>query len=153
MPTDVTQKGDKPKKEKVLLPPDYVRNGFVKAKVNSHQKQHIEQAADECGLSVSDYIVYRCYGYEPHSRLSQEEETLLQNLMGMRTDLLKYHSALNAMKMAKRTDLFDNVPTMYKWYQLIVPITNAVIDFVNNVRQRKSDLPDSYHTPKGEDAP
>ena len=73
--------------------PDNRRTVFIGAKVSPRQKEHIKSLAEQCGMTVSDYLLARAYNYKPKARLSKEEAALLQNLDNCRADLVKYTSA------------------------------------------------------------
>ena len=70
----------------------------------------------------------RALGYEPPSALTAEESALLHNLDGCRVDILNFANALAGMKHDARIILFQKVS-----YRLVVPITNAVTEFLNSV--------------------
>ena len=72
--------------------PDNRRTVFIGAKVSPRQKEHIKSLAEQCGMTVSDYLLARAYNYKPKARLSKEEAALLQNLDNCRADLVKYTS-------------------------------------------------------------
>ena len=60
--------------------PDNRRTVFIGAKVSPRQKEHIKSLAEQCGMTVSDYLLARAYNYKPKARLTKEEVALLQNL-------------------------------------------------------------------------
>ena len=64
------------------------RNVFVGAKVTPQQKEEIQSFANQCGMTVSDYLLARAYNYKPKARLTKEESLLLQNLDSCRADLV-----------------------------------------------------------------
>ena len=72
--------------------PDNRRTVFIGAKVSPRQKEHIKSLAEQCGMTVSDYLLARAYNYKPKARLTKEEVALLQNLDNCRADLVKYTS-------------------------------------------------------------
>lgn len=41
------------------------RNVFVGAKVTPQQKEEIHVLANQCGMTVSDYLLARAYNYKP----------------------------------------------------------------------------------------
>ena len=68
------------------------RSVFIGAKVTPGQKEYIKSQAEQCGMTVSDYLLACAYNYRPRPRLSKEETDLLQNLDNCRSDLVKYTS-------------------------------------------------------------
>ena len=60
--------------------PDNRRTVFIGAKVTPRQKEHIKSLAEQCGMTVSDYILSCAYNFKPKARLTKEEAALLQNI-------------------------------------------------------------------------
>lgn len=86
------------------------RNVFVGAKVTPQQKEEIHALANQCGMTVSDYLLARAYNYKPKARLTKEESLLLQNLDNCRADLVNYVSALHGMNNKQRLEMFNRIP-------------------------------------------
>ena len=100
--------------------PDNRRTVFIGAKVSPRQKEHIKSLAEQCGMTVSDYLLARAYNYKPKARLSKEEAALLQNLDNCRADLVKYTSALHGMSASQRHMMFNQIPFMVNWLKELV---------------------------------
>lgn len=115
---------------------DGKRTVFIGAKVTPRQKEEIRARARQCGMTVSDYLLARAYGYTPRARLTREEVALLQELDGCRADLVKYTSALQGMSTSQRLTLFNQIPFMTGWFRMLRPITEAVSDFLTAVREQ-----------------
>ena len=47
--------------------PDNRRTVFIGAKVSPRQKEHIKSLAEQCGMTVSDYLLARAYNYKQDS--------------------------------------------------------------------------------------
>ena len=112
------------------------RTVFIGAKVTPRQKEEIRARAQQCGMTVSDYLLARAYGYTPRARLTRKEAILLQELDGCRSDLVKYTSALQGMSTSQRLTLFNQVPFMAGWFHKLRPIAEAVSDFLTAVREQ-----------------
>ena len=56
---------------------DAKRTVFIGAKVTPQQKEEIQARARQCGMTVSDYLLARAYGYTPRARLTRKEGALL----------------------------------------------------------------------------
>lgn len=98
-------------------------------------------------MTMSNYLLARAYGYTPRARLTREEATLLQELDGCRSDLVRYTSALQGMSTSQRLTLFNQVPFMAGWFHKLRPIAEAVSDFLTAVREQNR-VPS---TPKSEE--
>ena len=112
------------------------RTVFIGAKVTPRQKEEIRARAQQCGMTVSNYLLARAYGYTPRARLTRKEAALLQELDGWRSDLVKYTSALQGMSTSQRLTLFNQVPFMAGWFHKLRSITKAVSDFLTAVREQ-----------------
>lgn len=112
------------------------RTVFIGAKVTPQQKEEIQTRAQQCGMTVSNYLLARTYGYTPRARLSRKETALLQELDGCRSDLVKYTSALQGMSTSQRLILFNQIPFMTSWFHKLRPIAEAVSDFLTAVREQ-----------------
>ena len=112
------------------------RTVFIGAKVPPRHKEEIRARAQQCGMTVSNYLLARAYGYTPRARLTRKEAALLQELDGCRSDLVKYTSALQGMSTSQRLTLFNQVPFMAGWFHKLRSITKAVSDFLTAVREQ-----------------
>ena len=117
--TDNSPGSNTGKTKRKKLPPEDVRSCTVTTKMTAGERQKIHAIAARCNLTPSDYMRQRGLGYEPPSALTVEESALLHNLDGMKQD--------------KRIILFQKVSFMLDWYRQVVPITNAVTEFLNSV--------------------
>ena len=121
------------KTKRKKLPPEAVRSCTVTTKMTAAERRKIHEMAGGCGLTPSDYMRHRALGYEPPSALTTEEKALLRNLDGCRLDILNFANALAGMGHDARIRLFQKVSFMLDWYKQVVPITNAVTEFINVV--------------------
>ena len=112
------------------------RSVFIGAKVTPSQKEYIKSQAEQCGMTVSDYLLACAYNYRPRPRLSKEETDLLQNLDNCRSDLVKYTSALRGMSTKQRMILFNQAPFMVGWLKELGNIAESVCQFLNAVKER-----------------
>lgn len=95
--------------------PKETRSVFVGAKVTPSQRDHIKSLAEQCGMTISDYILSCVYNFKPKARFAKEEAALLQNLDNCRSDLVKYTSALHGMSTKQRMVMFNQIPFMVGW--------------------------------------
>ena len=114
------------------------RSVFVGAKVTPEQKAEIQSFANQCGMTVSDYLLSRAYNYKPKARLTKEEIHLLQNLDNCRADLVNYVSALHGMNNKQRLDMFNRYPFMVGWLQKLGDVANSVCQFLDGVRAQNN---------------
>ena len=127
--------------------PKETRSVFVGAKVTPSQREHIKSLAEQCGMTVSDYILSCAYNFKPKARLTKEEAALLQNLDNCRSDLVKYASALHGMSTKQRMAMFNQVPFMVGWLKELGNVAENICQFLNAVKE-KNKIPS---TPKSEE--
>lgn len=116
--------------------PSETRNVFIGAKVTPSQKEYIKSQAEQCGMTVSDYLLARAYNYHPKARLTKEEAALLQNLDNCRSDLVKYTSALHGMSTKQRMAMFNQIPFMVGWLKELGNIAESVCQFLNAAKEQ-----------------
>ena len=127
--------------------PKETRSVFVGARVTPSQRDHIKSLAEQCGMTVSDYILSRAYNFKPKARLTKEEAALLQNLDNCRSDLVKYTSALHGMSTKQRMAMFNQIPFMVSWLKELGNVAENVCQFLNEVKE-KNKIPSN---PKSEE--
>ncbi len=122
--------------EKSSTTPSETRSVFIGAKVTPCQKEYIKSQAEQCGMTVSDYLLARAYNYHPKARLTKEEAALLQNLDNCRSDLVKYTSALHGMSTKQRMAMFNQIPFMVGWLKELGNVAESVCQFLNAAKEQ-----------------
>lgn len=122
--------------EKSSTTPSETRSVFIGAKVTPCQKEYIKSQAEQCGMTVSDYLLARAYNYHPKARLTKEEAALLQNLDNCRSDLVKYTSALHGMSTKQRMAMFNQIPFMVGWLKEQGNVAESVCQFLNAAKEQ-----------------
>lgn len=113
------------------------RNTTVTTKMTAAEREIVHEKARQCGLTPSDYMRRRAIGHAPKSALTAEEMRLLRNLDGCRTDIINFANALAGIGREQRIAMFKKVSFMLEWYRLVLPITNAVTEFINSIHERR----------------
>ena len=121
---------------------------YIGAKVTVEQKQYIRRLAAECGMTVSSYVLARAFNYRPKARLTARQEAVMETLIGCRSDLVNYTSALRGMNPEKRRQMFNSYPFMLEWLKELGRLAERVTDVLDKVRFSNR-LPDG--TRNGED--
>ena len=122
-------------------PEEERRTEYVGAKVTPGQKRHIRRLADECGMTVSNYMLARAFGYRPKARLTARQEAVMETLIGCRSDLLNYTSALRGMAPEKRRQMFGSYPFMLGWLKELGRLAERITSVLDKV-QLSNRLPD-----------
>lgn len=121
-------------KQNIPFPPENRRTEYVGAKVTPGQKQHIRRLAEKCGMTVSNYILARTSGYRPKARLTARQETVMETLIGCRSDLVNYTSALRGMNPEKRKQMFNSYPFMLEWLKELGRLADRISGVLDKVR-------------------
>lgn len=95
-------------KQDIEFPSGGSRTEYIGAKVTAEQKQYIRRLAAECGMTVSSYVLARAFNYRPKARLTARQEAVMETLIGCRSDLVNYTSALRGMNPEKRRQMFNS---------------------------------------------
>ena len=121
-------------KQNTPFPPENRRTEYVGARVTPGQKQHIRRLADECGMTVSNYILARASGYRPKARLTARQEAVMEALIGCRSDLVNYTSALHGMNPEKRKQMFNSYPFMLEWLKELGKLADRITGVLDKIR-------------------
>ena len=122
------------RKDNTGLPQDGRRTEYIGAKVTVEQKRHIRQLAGKCGMTVSDYLLARAFGYKPKERLSERQTAIMETLVGCRSDLVNYTSALRGVNPEKRKQMFCNYPFMLGWLKELGKLAERITDLLDKAR-------------------
>lgn len=137
------------KKSNKGLPPEEKRNAPLSAKVTKAQKAYIKATAKKCKMTMSDYILARCFNYQPKARITPEQETLLAPLIEVRSDLRKFFAAFKGMPAKERDMLLRSAKFILEWLQLLYEVGTKISDVLDSL-MRKNELP--HATPKNEES-
>ena len=121
-------------KQNTPFPPENRRTEYVGAKVTPGQKQHIRRLAEKCGMTVSNYMLARAFGYRPKARLTARQEAVMETLIGCRSDLVNYTSALRGMNPEKRKQMFNSYPFMLEWLKELGRLADRISGVLDKVR-------------------
>ena len=132
-------------KQDISFPSGGSRTEYIGAKVTAEQKRHIRRLAAECGMTVSSYVLARAFNYRP--------KAVMETLIGCRSDLVNYTSALRGMNPEKRRQMFNSYPFMLEWLKELGRLAERVTDVLDKVRFSNR-LPDGTRNGEdGEDEP
>ena len=95
------------------------RSVTITVKVSPLQKENIKKLADQCGMSVSSYLLARAYNYRPKARLTDDELAAMKEFVATRADVTNYANALKALTNEERLTLFRRYDFMLEWGQTI----------------------------------
>ena len=121
-------------KQDTSFPSGGSRTEYIGAKVTVEQKQYIRRLAAECGMTVSNYMLARAFNYRPKARLTARQEAVMETLIGCRSDLLNYTSALRGMAPEKRRQMFGSYPFMLGWLKELGKLAKRITGVLDRLR-------------------
>lgn len=95
------------------------RDSTISFRVSRSQRERIKSLADDCGMSLSDYVLSRAYGYDPKPRLTPVQEDVRRELIIARSDYARYTAMLNSMPQEERKAMFRNSRWMGETLRLL----------------------------------
>ena len=119
------------------MDPKDKRTEVVHFKVNARENLDIYTSAKKCGMTVSEFVRSCALGYQPIARMTTEEKDLITKLAQARSDIANFINAINGLTSEEKRKLFHNRQLMEKWYNEVRPITDAVREFIRNIRNMK----------------
>jgi len=119
--------------KRILLEPGAKRSESVKFRATPDQKKHIENLAHRTDMTVSDYVLARAFNYSPKARTTALEESVYDELVGVRTDYKKYIGMLTGMKEDIRQQMFNNERWMVNALRLLDEQRERINGILNTV--------------------
>lgn len=123
------------KKKKTIkdqLPDELKRKHPLTAKVTEFQKSEIRRVADQCGLTVSDYLLARAYGYQPRMRVTSDVESFSLQLSAIRKDIKKLFNVVDGKSEDERKRMLNKWSFLLQWMEYLV----AGVRLVGEVNDR-----------------
>ncbi len=127
---DATVNEDTENKKKIVKEK---RDSTISFCVSKSQREKITGTAKECGMSLSDYVLSRAYGYEPKARLTPEQESVREQLVITRSDYAKYTSMLNTMSQDDRRAMFRNQPWMIDALRILGKTADMITRIIKSI--------------------
>lgn len=108
------------------------RDSTISFRVSRLQRERIENLAEECGMSLSDYVLSRAHGYDPKLRLTPIQEDVRRELIIARSDYARYTAMLNSMPQEERKAMFRNS----RWMGETLRLLGATAERITRVLKR-----------------
>lgn len=132
-------KSNKGKHRKEPMPKHLVRSPRS-FRATDYQYDCIRQKAAACGMTASDYILCRAMGYEPRTRLTREQEALLEPLSYFKSSVAKLFATLNGKSEAERKAIVRSAPFIVKWTAALNDDRSEIMEVVGEIK-RTNQLP------------
>ena len=69
--------------------------------------------------------------------MTTDEKDLITKLAQTRSDIANFINAINGLTSEEKRKLFHNRQLMEKWYSEVKPISDAVSEFIRDIRNKK----------------
>ncbi len=107
------------------------RSTTISFRVSKVQREHIGRLAEDCGMTLSDYVLARAYDYRPKMRLTPEQEEVRNELIKARSDYAKYTSMLNSLPQHERREMFRRQSWMVGALQRLGSTAEAITKIID----------------------
>jgi len=125
------------------------RNIILATKVNEEQQSLIKAKAEQCGMTVSDYLLSCACRYQPKVRLTPEQARDIANLRDCRSDITRFFATFNSLSAEQRKEVVRGPTNMLHWFRILADIGNRLSDFLERVGTPNR-IPASSNNPKNE---
>lgn len=105
-------------------------------RVTAAQKRIIEEKADECGLSVSEYILFRAMNYEPKRRMSDQEIQAYIRQADYRSDLVHAMNIVKGKSREEQLRIFKDEEFLNWWMVAVAKEMRWSIEVQNNLTSK-----------------
>jgi hypothetical protein len=100
------------------------RSVHLDVRFTPEEKNQVLHTADQCGLSLSNYVRKRALNYQPKARLSQKEAEALASLCTVRGDVVHVKNALTGLSKQERARLLYGKDFLFSWLEAVTKIIN-----------------------------
>ena len=95
--------------------------------------EKLQELAEECGLSLSRYVVETGLKHHPRKRLTKEEVEALNSLAFARTDLINISNVLTKKTEAEKLKLFKTEKFMRWWIDSVAELIQHWYSIEENI--------------------
>ena len=111
------------------------RTLHLDTRVTQRESDIIKRKAEECGLTVSDYMRRCALGHSPKRHLTDREIEAYCSLMEMRQHFVGITNALKGRSKEEKLEIFGDVTFMRKWVRAV---RNVLVYWDNLIKKMKS---------------
>ncbi len=111
------------------------RSCRIEARVTDAELDRIVLLAEQCGLTLSDYLRRCALGQRPKCRLSEREMEALCSLTDARAELIHIRNALKGRSRQERQRYFSNPRFMEQWIVAVNRLVEQWDNIVRNINQ------------------
>lgn len=114
---------------------DTTRSRRIEARVTEPELREVVRLAEQCGLTLSNYVRRCALGQHPKRRLSDREIDALCSLTDARSELVHIRNALKGRSRQERQRYFGNPRFMEQWIVAVNRLVERWDNIVRNISQ------------------
>ena len=111
------------------------RSRRIEARVTESELCKVVRLAEQCGLTLSNYVRRCALGQHPKRRLSDREIDALCSLTDARSELVHIRNALKGRSRQERQRYFGNPRFMEQWIVAVNRLVERWDNIVRNISQ------------------
>ena len=109
------------------------RTMHLDTRVTREESEIIRRKAEECGLTVSDYMRRCALGHSPRKHLTDREIDAYMSLQEMRQHFVGIKNALRGKSKKEKLEIFGDVGFMKRWVRAVT----TVLTYWDNLLKKK----------------
>ncbi|MBQ9652602.1 MAG: hypothetical protein IJV32_00060 [Bacteroidales bacterium] len=121
--------------KKKVTKPKPRRTLHLDTRVTQNESDIIKRKAEECSLTVSDYMRRCALGHSPRKHLTDREIEAYMNLREMRQHFVGITNALKGKSKQEKLEIFGDVTFMRKWVRAVT----TVLKYWDNLLKKMKD--------------
>ena len=110
------------------------RTLHLDTRVTQKESDIIKRKAEECGLTVSDYMRRCALGHSPKQHLTDKEIEAYCSLREMRQHFVGITNALKGKTDEEKQEIFGDVTFMRKWVRAV---RNVLVYWDNQIKKMR----------------
>ena len=99
------------------------------------QEEIIRRKAEECGLTVSDYMRRCALGHNPRKHLTDREIDAYMSLQEMRQHFVGIRNALRGKSKEEKLKIFEDVAFMKRWVRAVTTVLKYWDNLLKKMKQ------------------
>ena len=111
------------------------RTMHLDTRVTREESETIRRKAEECGLTVSDYMRRCALGHSPRKHLTDKEIDAYMSLQEMRQHFVGIKNALWGKSKKEKLEIFGDVDFMKRWVRAVTTVLTYWDNLLKKMKQ------------------
>ncbi len=111
------------------------RTMHLDTRVSREESETIRRKAEECGLTVSDYMRRCALGHSPRKHLTDREIEAYMSLQEMRQHFVGIQNALRGKSKEEKLEIFGDVGFMKRWVRAVTTVLTYWDNLLKKMKQ------------------